>query len=156
MKIFIMRHGEAVAESMDILRPLSDNGREEVAKTAHVMKQKGLIPSIIYHSKKLRARQTAEIIKGLLSAPVRLEEKPFLNPNDDVGAAVNNLIRDTNRDNIMIISHLPFIDHLTSFLVRGETGSSGIKFSEATVAVVHVSTIGKGEINEIISPREDV
>lgn len=113
MIVYLVRHGEAVAEEVDPARPLTEKGRAEVEATARELKEEGVRIDEIWHSGKLRAKQTAEIIARVLNIS-KIIEKEGLKPNDTV-TPIAVLIRQTNKT-ILIAGHLPFIPKLASLL----------------------------------------
>ena len=56
----VVHHGDAVGPDVNPMRPLSDRGRVEVDMLAQKAAERGAKPEIIWHSGKLRAKQTAE------------------------------------------------------------------------------------------------
>ena len=131
MLIYLVRHGEAVAEEVDPARPLTEKGRAEVEATAHELKAEGARIDEIWHSTKLRAKQTAEIIARVLNVS-KVIEKDGLKPNDPV-APIAKLLRQSSKT-ILIAGHLPFIPKLAS-LLQPELGKMELK----TGGVVRVS-----------------
>lgn len=121
--LYLVRHGGAVPEQVDPARPLSEKGRFEVEETARQLKDQGARVDEIWHSGKLRARQTAEIIARILNIN-NIFEKPGLKPNDDA-AAIAELLRQTGKT-ILIAGHLPFIPKLAN-LLKPELGIKELK-----------------------------
>ena len=64
MNLYLIRHGEAKHESDDSARPLSAQGREEIARLATHLVRSGVRIAEIQHSPKLRAAQTAAILSA--------------------------------------------------------------------------------------------
>jgi phosphohistidine phosphatase len=62
MLIYLVRHGNAVPEQTDPACPLSEIGRAEVEATAKELLAEGAKIDEVWHSGKLRAKQTAEIL----------------------------------------------------------------------------------------------
>ena len=60
--LYLVQHGEATKETEDPARPLTEHGRQEVVKVARALARVRLGVSVIAHSGKLRARQTAELL----------------------------------------------------------------------------------------------
>jgi phosphohistidine phosphatase len=58
--LYLVHHGDAVGPDVNPMRPLSDRGRVESDMLAQKAAERGVKPDIIWHSGKLRARQTAE------------------------------------------------------------------------------------------------
>ena len=113
MIVYLVRHGEAVAEEIDPARPLTEKGKAEVEATARGLWDEGARVEEIWHSGKLRAKQTAEILARVLNIS-KVIEKEGLKPNDPV-TPIAELIRQTNKT-ILIAGHLPFLTKLASLL----------------------------------------
>jgi phosphohistidine phosphatase len=60
MKVHLVHHAEAVMPGVDAQRPLSDTGVRQAEWLAEAAQAAGIRPDVIWHSGKLRARQTAE------------------------------------------------------------------------------------------------
>ena len=60
MKLYLVHHGDAVPPDVDPQRPLSAEGRVGVEQVAGAAAQRAVKPAVVWHSGKLRARQTAE------------------------------------------------------------------------------------------------
>ena len=62
MRLYLARHGEAKSKLEDANRPLTLRGKKEVEKVAkYLAENKDIHLEVIMHSRKLRAKQTAEI-----------------------------------------------------------------------------------------------
>ena len=59
--IVLVHHGEALGPEVDPMRPLSGAGRVATAGLAAEAAGRGVRPELMWHSGKLRARQTAEL-----------------------------------------------------------------------------------------------
>ncbi|MFH1387218.1 MAG: histidine phosphatase family protein [bacterium] len=113
MRIYLVRHGEAVPAEVDPKRPLSARGRNEVEGAVRELMAEGAKISEIWHSEKLRAKQTAQIIARDLGIKVVIEKKG-LKPDDDPGP-IADLLRAANKT-ILIAGHLPFLPKLAKLL----------------------------------------
>ena len=60
MKIHLVHHADAVAPTVDPQRPLSNLGLVQAEWLSRAAREAGVRPATIWHSGKLRARQTAE------------------------------------------------------------------------------------------------
>ena len=58
--IYLVHHAEAVGPEVEPQRPLSAAGRIHAEALAAAAAARGVKPEVIWHSGKLRARQTAE------------------------------------------------------------------------------------------------
>lgn len=119
MAIYLVRHGETVPEEIDPKRPLSEKGRSQVEATARaLLKEKAEIAEI-WHSTKLRARQSAEIIAQILGIKNVIEKKG-LTPFDDP-APIAELLKSTDK-NILIAAHMPFLGELALLFGKSVSG----------------------------------
>jgi phosphohistidine phosphatase len=116
MKLYLIQHGEAKSEAEDPDRSLTAQGEEDVRGVARAAKRLDIRPSKVYHSGKLRAQQTAEIVANALKVP--MESAQGLNPNDDVRPWAEQISKETK--DLMIVGHLPFLEKLTSLLLCGD------------------------------------
>src|SRR5579859_2064511 len=82
MLLYLMQHAEAVPEEVDPQRPLSEDGRAAIERVAARAARHALPIEHIYHSNKLRARQTAELLGKALHLESQVETLEGLNPKD--------------------------------------------------------------------------
>ncbi len=115
MKLYLIQHGEAKPEAEDPQRSLTARGEKEVMAVSKVAGGLQVRPSKIYHSGKLRAKQTAEIVAGALKISDLVHPAPGLNPNDDIHPWVERISKE--KEDLMLVGHLPFLEKLTSFLL---------------------------------------
>jgi phosphohistidine phosphatase len=134
MMLYLVRHGEAVAETEDPARPLNDRGTDEVAATARVAGTLGLEVERIVHSGKLRARQTAEIWAAALERDTKIEEFAQLEPMADPQQAVAYVHE--AREPLMLVGHLPHLGRLLSTLVIGDPDKELITYPTAGVVAL--------------------
>ena len=131
MKIYLVQHGEAVSESVNPERPLSEKGLADVNKVASFLPSAGACVSTIRHSGKTRARQTAEILASTLLPGKGLFETKGLLPNDPVGPFVENLNK--AEETLMIVGHQPFLGKLAATLVTGSEWREVVGFQQGGV-----------------------
>ncbi len=130
MNIYLVQHGKAFSREIDPERFLTPEGGEETITTANLFKQRDLKISEIMHSSKNRAAETAEIFSEILGTDIPKSRAENLNPDDDVSITAAWL---AERDNLMIIGHLPFLSRLASFLVYGNTDSPVTRFRNSGI-----------------------
>ena len=130
MKLYLVQHGEAKRKEEDPSRPLTDKGVKDAEKVAKYVSNLGVKVKKIFHSGKLRAKQTAEIFAKHLK-PEEVLETDGLNPLDPPEIWVKKL--KTIDEDIMLTGHLPHLSKLTSVLVIGDENKEIIKFRNAGV-----------------------
>ena len=129
MRIYLVRHGDAVSDQVNARRPLSPEGRRQVERVAEKARQAGASPRHIFHSPKLRARETAEILaRGLFpNAPCEdLRAIAGIAPDDDPASAAE--LAEVMVEDFMIVGHLPHLPRLVGLLA-----GQSMSFSTATM-----------------------
>jgi len=134
VKIHLVRHGEAVPPEVDPEKPLSPKGREDIEKIAKFLGKKSFPLSLILHSQKLRAKQTAEIMGQYIAPGLALEEHAQMAPNDPIEAG---FLRATAEDgDTMIVGHLPYLQKLLSYMIVGNEDLDLVQFRGGTTVCV--------------------
>jgi len=139
MELYLIRHGEAAAENVDAARPLTEQGKIDVVRTAAQMKDTGVAIDEIWYSSKLRAKQTAEIVAQTLGLK-NIAEKQGLKPNDPV-KPIAELIEESEK-NIAIAGHLPFLPKLADLLVGGSERDDIVNMKTASVVILESTDFG--------------
>jgi len=156
MDIYLIQHGESKSKEEDPDRPLTEGGKQTVERMAVLLDSLGISFDRIFHSGKLRAQQTAEILANQLKIGNRVEARTGLDPLDPVEPTKNWLSEQTQRGlkAIAIVGHLPFLDKLASLLVTGNETDGIIAFQYA--GVVRLALKGQGEgyrVRWILAPE---
>ena len=139
MLLYLVHHADAVAPDVDARRPLSEKGRAEVERVAAKTAANGAKPSVIWHSGKLRAKQTADAFWHACNPLAELSAARGLQP-DDPPQWMRDRLRGEARD-ILIAGHFPYLPRLLALLVTG--GEAGAAFPEH--GVVALITDDEGE-----------
>jgi len=149
MALYLVRHGECVPEKINPDCPLSDRGLIEVKRMAELAAGKEIELTKIFHSGKKRALQTAIILKEYLKPNFGLAETIGLNPNDNIFYTLSLIEK---AENIMIVSHLPFLEKLVSYLVTGNEEKPVVQFSTAGIVCLDKDDKGKWGIKWTLMP----
>ena len=113
MIVYLVHHSDAVGPEVDPQRPLSAGGRAHVERIAADAAARGARPAIVWHSGKLRAKQTAEALRRACNPLAELSATRDLQP-DDPPQWIAERLRGEARD-ILIAGHFP---HLPRLLMR--------------------------------------
>ena len=113
MKVYLVRHGEAVSSQFDPQRPLSAQGLADIRKVASFIKPLQISVEHIWHSGKLRAAQTAEILAESMSVIKDCSAHKGLKPNDDVTIITYELVA---------YSRSPAVSGISDLAVSGRQG----------------------------------
>ena len=134
MKLYLVRHGEAVPSSKDPESPLSDDGRRGVERVGFFLREAGVRVKHIYHSSKLRAAQTASILGGVIAPDGSIREVQGLDPEDSIDPTLAHISR--WREDRMLVGHLPFMPELCRTLLVKATVPVSITFPPACVVCI--------------------
>ena len=151
MKVYLVRHGEAVSSQSDPQRPLSEQGHADIKKVASFIKHLGISVEQIWHSGKLRAAQTAEILAESVSVEKDCSAHEGLGPNDDVATITDEI--EAYDTNIIIVGHLPFLAYLASLLLAGKDTTNVVAFDAGSITCLNRSDPGQWQIEWMISPE---
>lgn len=115
MHLFLAHHGNAVGPEIDPRRPLSEIGHAQVARLAAEAAKRGARPIVVWHSGKLRAKQTAEAYWKACNALAAFSATKDLQPDDPAGWMRDRLQGET-RD-VLIAGHFTHLPRLLRLLL---------------------------------------
>jgi len=126
MFVYLAHHGDAVGPDVDPQRPLSSQGREHADALANQAAEHGARPEVIWHSGKLRARETAFAYWRACNPLAEFSATRWMQP-DDPPRLVDLLAVET-RD-VMLVGHMPHLDRVLRALVQpGDDTPTGAPF----------------------------
>jgi phosphohistidine phosphatase len=114
--IFLVHHADAVEPEIDPQRPLSAAGRAHAEQLARRLAERGVKPGAVWHSGKLRARQTAESIWRACNPLAELAAIRGLQPTDPP-EWITDRVRGETRD-LMVVGHMPSLPRLLTLMTR--------------------------------------
>ena len=136
--LLLVHHGDAVGPDVDPARPLSSVGRAATDRLASAVAARGVKPDAIWHSGKLRARQTAEFFWRACNPFASFTAERGLLP-DDPPQWIRDRLAGEERS-ILIVGHMPYLPRLLATL----TGSNADTFSFPLHGCVALETAGDG------------
>jgi phosphohistidine phosphatase len=119
LKVFLVHHADAVGPDVDSQRPLSSLGRQQAEALAAKLGAAGCVPAAIWHSGKLRARETAEAMLRVCSPFAEFKMVRGLRP-DDPPEWMRDVLRAETRD-VMIVGHMPSLPAIAASLSLSAT-----------------------------------
>ena len=131
MRLYLVQHGLAKSEAEDPERPLSDKGIFETERAAARLASLGIVVGKIFHSSKLRAKETARIFARQLKTEDGAAKRDGLAPKDDPAIWKERL--QAEEGNIMLVGHLPHLARFASLLLCGESDREIIRFKNSGV-----------------------
>ena len=115
MFVYLVHHGHAVNPDVDPQRPLSRKGRDQVETLSSQAAGRDVHPDVIWHSGKLRARQTAEAYWRACNPLAGFSATRWMQPDDPPRLA--DLLGVETGD-VMLVGHMPHLDRLLRRLVH--------------------------------------
>ena len=139
MVVYLVHHGHAVNAVVDPQRPLSRQGRHQVETLSSQAAEREVHPDVIWHSGKLRARQTADAYWRACNPLAEFSATRWMQPDDPPRLA--DLLGVETRD-VMLVGHMPHLDRLLRRLLlqRDETPQAGLFPLNGMVAVERIDT----------------
>ncbi|MDE1875990.1 MAG: phosphohistidine phosphatase SixA [Thaumarchaeota archaeon] len=157
MDLFILRHGEAGRHSLspgDSKRPLTSEGRQEIADLSNGLQSLKIKLDCIFTSPLLRAKQTAEVVAKSLKYNGKIEELDSLKPEGsrlEFYASLSKLKRDSV---VLVVGHEPYLSEM-----MGEAISqSGCRINLKKAGLARIKVIStlpkiKGELRWLLTPK---
>lgn len=155
MKVYIVRHGKAEADSstgLDSDRLLAARGVQQARFLGEQIQRSPHAPALILSSPVTRALETARIIHSLV--PARFETCDTLRVDEPVSGALRTLARHAFPEKgdtppcIMLVGHNPQVSELCEVLANG-IGASRCSFRTGEAVLLEVdreSLIGSGKL----------
>ncbi len=150
MFLYLVQHAEAKREEEDAARPLSEKGQQEISKVAAYSAQLDMKIDKIFHSTKLRAKQTAGILFENLKPLKGISEVDGLSPLDDPNiwsARLKDL-----QENVMLVGHLPHLGRLAASLLCGNADRNIVSFRMGGVVCLEKGDAGAWSLQWMLVP----
>lgn len=131
MELYLVRHAiaeEALPGQPDDTRPLSAEGVKRFREVVKGLKRLGIRFDRLYHSPKLRAVQTANLLGDVLKG--ESEVTPYL-----AEPPSTKLLKTLQGERVALVGHEPWTGQLCALLLLGDPDSAGaFEFKKGGVA----------------------
>ncbi len=151
MRAYLVQHGKARSADEDPNRGLSDEGRDEVTHVAEFLESLRISVSLIQHSGKARAEETAHLLADAIRTTAGPSRSSDLDPDSDPMIAANFL--NVYDDDILIVGHLPHLERLTAVLLTGRVDSSPVRFRNGGVVCLEKESRGRWTLLWAVTPE---
>ncbi len=151
MLLYLVQHAQSKSEAEDPARPLGENGQTTATRMAGLFAHLQPRITALWHSDKLRARQTAEIFARSLRATDKLQQVAGLAPMDGVKPVVARLQQ--HLEDLLIVGHLPHLSRLASQLLVGDTEHNVIAFQMAGIVCLQRDASGQWSLWWMLTPE---
>ncbi len=136
----------------DDARRLTEFGQIEASSIAGWIKQLHMNNPMIWHSEKVRTKETAQIILDTLGWDSTLTEVPGIRPSSPV-APVATRIEAEDQD-LVIVGHMPFMSHMASEMVTGGCTETYWNFETCAALCLERSGIGQWIVCGFCTPSQ--
>jgi len=152
MKLYLVRHGDYISGEDNPKKPLSEKGIKDIEKIADYSKRHMNIQiREIWHSGKLRALQTANILAQHIEPLQGKKKIENLNPMDPPSYWANVLKKE--KDNLMMVGHLPFMAKLVALLVTGDENNNIIRIQMGQMVCL-IKENNEWKVHWVITPED--
>lgn len=114
MNLLLIHHAEAVSPSVDPQRPLTEGGHQHALRMAELARERGAAPAAIWHSGKLRGRQTGHAFLSVCAPFAKFQMVRGLGPDDPPGI-IHAAIQRESQD-LALVGHWPSLPALLALL----------------------------------------
>lgn len=153
MKLYLVQHGNSLSKEEDPDRHLSKQGINDIENLSIFLKNKKIKVKNIFHSKKERAIQTAQLLYDALKSEnekVNILAIDNLNPNDQIEPLITK-IKTWNEDNL-IVGHLPYLSKLIGSLVTKDENKIITNYCQGTISCLELGESNNWEISWMLKP----
>jgi phosphohistidine phosphatase len=151
MFLYLVQHGEAKREEEDPQRGLTDKGFKDAARTAIYAQKLRFTVSVIHHSGKTRAVQTAQIFADYLKPEKGLSRTDNLAPMDDPEVWADR-IAEMDED-VMLVGHLPHLARLAGLLLCGDKERTCVDFKMGGIVCLKRLDGGRWAVEWMVVPE---
>ena len=151
MELYLVQHAEAKTKDEDPERGLTDLGFANVRKTAGFVNKLDISVETIFHSDKLRAKQTANELAEAIKSVTGLKQRNGIAPMDDISSMMDEIQRSDK--NLMVVGHLPYMAKLASALLCGNENQNAVRFQTSCIVKLIRDEENKGwSVKWMITP----
>jgi phosphohistidine phosphatase len=120
MQVYLLRHGiaeDAGPRTPDAKRELTEKGRVKLAGVLRLARGAEVQPELVLSSPLVRAVQTAEMAREILSVESPVEQTAVLLPEGSPQKVWEELQGLRNLDSVLLAGHEPLLGELAAFLL---------------------------------------
>lgn len=131
MKLYLVRHGDYLADATNPAGALSNKGKSNIQNLADFLKTSSIHVSSFFHSGKLRAQQTAELLSKSIVCNDKITARTGLDPLDAVTLIADEI--ESIEEDVLLVGHLPFLGRLVAKLITNDENKELVIFNPGTM-----------------------
>ena len=154
MKLYFLRHADALAGADDAQRPLSPTGREQARQLARFLHNSGVAFDLAFTSPLVRAQQTLAVVLAITnqSQPVQAQETPALLNETEADTFADWLVQLPDVGHVLLVGHEPTLSARVRRMLGLEREES-LPLSKCAVACVKTTDQRTGTLKFLLTPR---
>jgi phosphohistidine phosphatase len=151
MKLYFLRHADALEGADDAARPLSPHGGKQARVLGRFMKRAGIEFDAAYSSPLARAKETAEIVLDICGS-AELDITPAL-LNETSDAKFNEWLKGIpGAKHACLVGHAPSLAQWVRQLL-GITATDALKLPKGAVACLETENRRAAELKFLVTPK---
>ena len=151
MKLYFLRHADAIDGADDDARPLSPSGKKQAREVGRFLKRAGIEFDRVYSSPLVRAKQTAEIVLDICGS-TKLELASAL-LNETSQAKFDEWLQDVpDAEHVCLVGHAPSLPQRLRQLL-GLTASEAFKLPKAGLACLETENRCTATLKFFVTPK---
>lgn len=155
MRLYFLRHADALDGPDDTLRPLSPAGRQQARKLARFLQRAGIRFDLAFTSPLVRARQTVDLVLPITNPAVPLN--PQLTSallNDTSAMQFANWLSRLPRTagHILLVGHEPTLSERVRWML-GLLNEEALELRKAAIACIRTEDLRSGSLKFLVPPK---
>jgi len=154
VKLYFLRHADALPGSDDARRPLSPHGCEQAEELGKFLAKAGILFDAAYTSPLVRARETARLVLDAMDSAARLRAEPVDALRNETSQPDFDdwLVRLPHAKRVLLVGHEPTLSARVRALL-GLARTEAFEFSKGAIACVDSADRKTGSLKLLVTPK---
>ena len=151
MKLYFLRHADALDGADDAARPLSPHGKKEALEVGRFLKRAGIEFDAAYSSPLVRAKETAEIVLDVCGSTKLDLTAALLNETSE--AIFEEWLKEIpDAKHVCLVGHAPSLAQWVRRLL-GITATDALKLPKGALACLETENRRSAALKFLITPK---
>jgi len=154
VKLYFLRHADALPGSDDARRPLSPHGCEQAEELGRFLAKAGILFDAAFTSPLVRARETARLVLDAMDSATRLRAEPVdaLRNETPQAAFEGWLASISDARRVLLVGHEPTLSARVRAML-GLARTEAFEFSKGAIACVDSADRRTGSLKLLVTPK---
>ena len=151
MKLYFLRHADALEGADDAARPLSPHGRKEAFEVGRFLKRAGIEFEAAYSSPLVRAKETAEIVLDICGSAKLHVTAELLNETSE--AKFDEWLKGIpDANHVCLVGHAPSLAERVRQLL-GITATDALRLQKGALACLETENRRTAALKFLVTPK---